>query len=862
MSIALPQTGSADRARASLSVWHGVRIGLRELSSGLKGFGVFIACLALGVAVIAAVGALSDALKAGFEKQGEAILGGDITYSRMHARVTDPERRVFSSSAQHLSEAATLRTMARKIDGSDQALAELKAVDGAYPLAGELKLSNGAQLSDVLSRGGAAVDPLLLERLGVKPGDSIKIGSADIPVVASIVEEPDSLADRLTYGPRVLMSLDTLERTGLLKPGTLVRWRYAMSLADDSSNGIEAAKKTFADKLPEAGFTIVDKRDPAPQVTRAIERLRQFLTLIGLASLLVGGTGVANSVQTFIDRRLESIATLKSIGATSRQVFAILLTQVMAVALIGIVIGLAIGSLTPLAVDYFFGNALPVKAELAVSTQSIMAAAAYGILVAALFSLWPLGRAEAVQPTVLFRGRLASTAEMTGRRPKFLIAAVGGVAAVLAALAILTSDAKLLAVYVITGLTLTLTIFWALGIAATVLARKVPRPRRPEAALAIGSIGAPDGLARSVILSLGMGLSLLVAVALVDSSMVNELQSRLPEKSPDYFMLDVPKDEYAGLKDKIVAAVPGTQVDSAPMLRGRLVKLKGEPVEKISAPPEAQWVLNGDRGLSYSEDIPPGSKVVEGKWWDAGYSGPPLVSFESDIASKLGLKIGDEVTINVLGRNVTATIANLRELHWESLSINFVMLFSPNTLKAAPHNYLATVSFPEGVVPSDEIAAMREVAKSNPSVSAIRVKDAIAQVNGVLSKIMTAVRVAGSVTLVAGALVLAGALATAQRRRILDAVILTALGATRAKVITAHVIEYLILGVLAASVAIATGTLAAWVAVTFVMDLEFIFSLTAAATAILLALLLVVAFGSAGTFSVLRARPVAYLKSE
>jgi putative ABC transport system permease protein len=340
------------------------------------------------------------------------------------------------------------------------------------------------------------------------------------------------------------------------------------------------------------------------------------------------------------------------------------------------------------------------------------------------------------------------------------------------------------------------------------------------------------------------------------------LESRLPATSPAYFVIDITKKDQQAFRETVLREVPGAEIEDAPMLRGRMVAIKGVPVEEIKAPPEAQWVLSGDRGLTYSDRVPAGSTVVEGEWWKPGYGGEPLVSFEAELARNLNLKIGDTITVNVLGRNLTAKVANLREVKWESLALNFVMVFSPNTLAGAPHNLLATISLPESAGTVEEVRLARALGKAFPAVTAIRVKEAIEAFNKVFEKVMSAVRVAGSVTLLAGALVLAGAMATAQRRRILEAVILRALGATRARILGAHVAEYLLLAVVTALAATVLGSIAAYAVVTGLMDLPFAFSWGAVGGALLTAAALVLTFGALGTWRVLSARPVPYLRSQ
>lgn len=848
-------------ARSAGASWRTiVAIGLRELRGGLGGFKIFIACLALGVMVIAAVGALADGLRAGFARQGEVILGGDLALQRMHQRASDGERLVLARRGT-VSETATMRTMARRLDGSDQALIELKAIDGLYPLSGQVVLEGDGDFKTGLRDRGAVADGLLLERLGLKAGDSFRIGEAEIKIGGVLKSEPDGIADRLTYGPRVFVSLETLEATGLVKPGTLVRWRYAVkrSTPNESIDELKAVRAAVNADLPEAGFTSRDRFDPSPQATRALDRLRQFLILIGLASLLIGGVGIANSVATFVEKRVKVIAIMRSVGARGSQIFGVFLVQILAMSAIGIAIGLALGMAVPGVIEYLYRDALPIQAEFAVTPRTLGMAALYGFLVSLMFALWPLGRTENVRASALFRDAVVARQGWPRRE---ILAFLAVLVVALFVLALATSDPKVLVFYVAGGLAVTLIVFYFVGGLVSRLAHRVPRIAQPAISLAVRNIGAPDGLTRSVVLSLGTGLSLLVAVSLANAALVDELQGRLPEDSPDYFLLDVPKQDFALLSKTITTQVAGAKADAAPMLRGRIVKLKGQSVEDLKPPADAQWVLNGDRGLSYTAEVPDGSKVVAGDWWGADYNGPPLVSFDQELASKLGLGVGDSVTVNVLGRNIEATIANLREIKWETIAINFVMVFSPNTLKAAPHNFLATIRLPEGTARADEVRLVRALGKDFPSVSAIRVRDALDQFNTVFKKVMTAVQVAGGVTLLAGALVLAGAMATAQRRRIIEAVILRTIGARRQQILAAHAVEYTFLAVIAALVAVIVGTLVGAVAVTQVMDLSFVFSGKSVLFSLGAAVGLVTALGGIGTWAVLRARPVPYLRSE
>jgi len=857
MTLALP---ARRFARRPPGLGLAFRLALREQRNGVRGFYVFIACIALGVAAITGVGALADALASSFEQQGQVLLGGDVVLARPHQRLTGRERDWLFDQGR-VSEVAALRAMARTLDRAEQALVEVKGVDASYPLIGGVKLAGGVSLSEAVRKDvGAAIDPVLLERLGLKLGDRISLGRLEVFIRGVIEAEPDKISDRLTVGPRVFVSLETLERTGLIDPGSLVTWRYAIELPKQADAASLAAFRTRVKAvLPEGGFTVRDRRDPSPQVTRTLERLRQFLTLVGLTSLLVGGVGVANAVATFIDRRRRVIATLKSLGATSSILFGIHLVQVLAIAGIGVVAGIGLGLLLPVVLTGWFGEALPIKVEPTLGMRSLATAAAYGILVTLLFTLWPLGRAEGVRAGVLFRDEV----ERGHQRPRWSIVLVTGAVAVLLCLfAIFSSEARRLALYYCLGVAGVFLLYYAVGAGISWLARRLPRPRRPELALAIGNLGAPGGLTRSVVLSLGAGLSLLVTVALVDRSIVDELTTRLPNDSPNYFVLDIKRDDFEAFQALVGREAPGARLAQAPMLRGRLVKLGLRSVEQVRAAPEAQWVLSGDRGLTYAATVPEGSVVVAGSWWPPDYDGEPLVSFDAELAKGLGVGIGDTVSVNVLGRNVTARIANLRDVRWESLALNFVMVFSPNTLAGAPHHLLATITLPKEASLANEAALLRAIGRAFPATTAIRVKDALETFNAIFTKVMIAVDAAGGVTLAAGALVLAGALATARRRRIKQAVILKTLGATRRQVLLAHLAEYVLLALLTSFIALVVGSVAAWAIVARAMDFAFVFSAAAALQTILVASVLVALFGGVGTWRVLQAPSLPTLRSE
>jgi len=833
-----------------------LRLALRDLRGGFSGFTIFLICIALGTGAIGAINSLSDAIQDSLAREGTVLLGGDVEATLVH-RQANPEELAYLRSLGEVSEVATMRAMARRPDGSAQALVDLKAVDDAYPLYGAVTFEEGGGLAAAVKEGGLAVDRSILDQLQVNLGDTVSVGNASLPVKAVIEQEPDRLAAGPAFGARILLSPDSLKKTGLVEPGSLVRWAYRIKTG---TGALPDFKKDLVTKFPEAGFLVRDSSDPSPGVKSTLKRLTEFLTLVGLTAMLTGGIGVANAVAAFVERRRMTIATFKSLGATQRIIFRVFFIEIGLLALLGILIGFAIAAGVPWLIAGLLAGFVPIAIEPGPQGQALALAALFGLLSALPFILWPLGRSEQVRAAELFR----SGGDDRRLPPAFYWVSSFLIVALLALLVVSLAREHRIAAFTCAGLFAVFVLFWSAGAGIRRLAASLKRPKRPEMALALANIGGPASLARTIALSLGAGLTLLTAVSLVDASLSDELKTRLPDRAPSYFFIGIPKREMSAFEDLLKGKASGARISTAPMLRGRLMALRGLPIDQIKAPSSAEWVLTGDRGITYSETLPAGSEVTEGAWWPADYEGEPLVSFEADIAKALGLKIGDTVTVSVLGRSLSAKIANFRKVRWGSIDINFVMIFSPNALRQAPFTYLATLTWPEGQQPDTkaEASVVKAIGAAYPVVSAIRVRDALNAVNGIFEKVMRAVRIAGSVTLVMGALVIAGALITAHRRRIYEAVVLRTLGAAKRGIILAHLLEYLILAVSLSLIAATLGLAAAYVIVKYVMDLSFSLSLYALLQPSLIETIFVTMLGALGTLRVLSAKPAHYLRSE
>jgi putative ABC transport system permease protein len=838
-----------------------LRYALRELRGGLRGFYVFIACIALGVMAIAGVGSVAASLSEGLAREGRTLLGGDAAFS-LFQREAKPDEIAFLRSRGEVSVAATSRVMART-DDSRFALVELKAVDGVYPMLGEATLNPKLPMTDVLAQReqafGAAVDATLLARLDLKVGDRVNVGNASFQIRSVVATEPDKLSGGVGFGPRFLVSIEALRATGLLQPGSLVRWIYRVKLPDGSAD--ERAANLLADDarsaLPQAGWEIRTRGNASPQLERTINRFTQFLTLVGLAALLVGGVGVANAVKSHIDRRIEVVAAFKALGATGRDVFAIYLTQVAVLAVIGSVIGLAAGAALPFVIVGLFGALLPLPVVPALHPDELLLSLVYGLLTALAFGLWPLGRVHDVPVAALFRDAVASDRH----RPRWrYLALMAVVIALLVAVVIgLAYDKRIAIVFVVSSIA----VFALLrGIAAGLmtLARRLPRPRATMLRLAIANIHRPGALTPSVVLSLGLGLTVLVTITQIDGNLRRQFMAALPERAPSFYFIDIPTADADRFGTFLKQTAPQSTVEDVPMLRGRIVAARGVRAEDLKPSADSEWVLQSDRGLTYTGEIPKGSKVVEGEWWDAGYDGPPLISIEKKIADGLRLKIGDEIVVNVLGRDIPARISNMRTVDWQGLGINFVLVFSPNAFKGAPHTHVATLTetHPD---PSSDAQIIKAVATAFPMVTSVRVREALDAIGSVVTNLVLAIRGASAVTLVSAILVLGGALAAGHRHRVYDAVILKTLGATRARLLGAYVLEYLMIGFATAIFGVIAGSVAAWLIVTRLMTLSFVWQMGSAAGVVAAALIVTVGLGLIGTLLALNQKPATVLRN-
>ncbi len=832
-----------------------LKLALREMRGGLSGFYIFLACIALGTGAIASVNSVSHAITDAIATQGQDLLAADIRFE-LDNREATPEERAFLQSLGDLSISTGLRSMARTVDGSQQALVEVKAVDSAYPLYGTFTAEPDRPIRELLRHDdgsfGAVAAPLLLDRLGLQSGDDLLLGNIRLRLTAAVVSEPDVISEGFGFAPRLFVSRDALMASGLVQTGSLVEHTYKLRLDSPSLRNAISARALV--EFPDSGWSIRTSDRAAPALIDNVKRFSQFLTLVGLTALIVGGVGVANAVRAFLDAKRQNIATFKCLGAPAVTVTLIYMIQILLLAAIGILIGMGIGAISPLIAIHFLQGVLPAPKGIVFYPAALALAALFGFLITFAFSIVPLGHAREVPATALFREQSFDNTPFPSW-PYVLAAAVA--LAALALLAITTAEDRFIATIFLAAVFGAFFLLRVVALVITALARRSPTVHSPALRLAIGNIHRPGALTPSVVLSLGLGLALLVSLALIDGNLRQQLTGTIKEQAPNFFFVDIQGKDRDGFVTILDRYSPQGVINLVPMLRGRIVAFNNQDVTQMDVPPQGRWVLRGDRGITYEDKPPENSAITEGQWWPIDYDGEPLVSFSAEEAGELGLKLGDTVTVNVLGRNITARIANFRQVEWESLSINFVMVFSPNTFRGAPHGWLATLSDQTATGP-DEAKILRELTSTYPTITSVRVKDAIDVIDQLVMQLSTAIRAAAAVALLASVLVLSGALAAGNRARAHDAVILKTLGGTRSLLISAFTYEYLILGAATAAFALLAGGISAWFVVSQIMNLPSAFLPDVAIGTLLAALLLTVGIGLVGTWRVLgmKAAPV------
>lgn len=830
----------------------------RELRGGLGGFGVFLGCLFLGVLAISSVGSLGRALEAGLAADAKAILGADVSVA-MTSRELSSAEEAYLRGFGTLGRTLATRTMARTAPAADGAarsvLVELKGVDGLYPLYGSVELEGGGVVRDALAPAGglpgALADRDLLARLGVAVGDEVVVGDERFVLRGVIEREPDRVMEFFTLGPRLMIGVAAFERTGLVQPGSLFRMEYLLRL--DGDRAARVAEEIRA-AYPDSGWRVRDYANAAPRVRNVLERMSVDLTLVGLGALLVGGLGIAGGVRGYLGGRLTHMAAMKCMGGSSRVLFASYLAQVLFLGLLGACAGMLAGSLVPWIAARFFADVLPIQARGGFYPAPLIQAALFGLFTTLAFSMPPLFRAVMVSPSGIFRGYIS--ADMT-RVPRAAVLPTAAAFAILAAMVFQFAGNAKLAGWFVGGTVMAYVLFKGLARAIRWLAGRAPRLPWPSWRIGVANIHRPGSPGVSLVFALGFGLTALVAVVMVNTSLTRALTDELSQEAPAYFFMDIRPDQVAEFRT-LVESDPGvTRLDLRPMIRGRIVRIADVPVENATVSEEVAWAVRGDRGLSYSAEFPAGSALIKGEWWGKDYAGPPLISLTSDLAKGFGVDVGDTLTVNVLGRNITGAISSIREVNWRTLAMQFAIIFSPGTLDQAPQSWLGAAYGQDG-----QGGLFARATQAFPEVAVVTIRDVLDNAAVLMTRTARIFQVMAGVALLVGFLVLAGAFSADQHRRIYDSVIYKVCGATRRDILAILVAEFSLAGLFTGLGSLILGTVTAWGVVQGLLQMHFTPDLATGLLTVLAGIAVSLGMGLLGTWRVLGKKAAPFLRNE
>lgn len=834
-------------------------IALRELRHGYRGFWVFFSCLALGVAAITAVTTISTSMLSGIERDGRSILGGDLAVGQQFQDLSDEQVQLLREAAESVTKFVELRTLMRPQNLENSILVSLKAVDDFYPLYGRFEIFDDADLFDALAVSGgmpgAIVDAAVIESGKASLGTVVSIGNSQYQIRGIIKNEPDRISSSgsFAFWPRIIIHRTTLEDTGLVAFGSRSYYEYRLRLPD--ADALNELRSHIEDRHPR--LDVRDFHNASPNLTEIVQRLGVLLSLAGLTTLLIGGIGASNAVRAYMNTRLSTIAILKCVGASNRFVMQVYLIQIALLAAIGVALGVVFGIgvsiLSAASIEAF----LSIPISITFTPQIAALVIIYGLLTAFLFSLWPLACSLETRPAALFRNVVTSESQSASW---LYIAISVAIALLLAAIVITSAHERRFAVWFVLGITGAWIVFRGMSALLIKISQKIHRLRSPAARLAVANLHRPGAATSDIVLAVGLGLSVLVATAMVSSNLDRQMTALIPEKAPSFFFVGIQSAQLEEFRREVLDANGVQDLDVLPYIPGRIIKMKGMDPRAALVDESSEWIIDddGERIFSYTAEARDRDRIVNGEWWPEDYDGPPLLSIHIDVAQGFDLEIGDTITMNILGREITGTVHNVRDLSWRSMQLNFTIMLSPEPLRSIPHSSVGTVR----VVDDSEFELQEAIASAFPNVTVIRIKDALNRVHELMLRGRAAARGISGLTIVAGILVLAGIVISENRRRAYESVLLKTIGASRRYILTAFSLEYLIQGGVAALAAIILGAITSWAVVHSLMGWEWYFVVSSAVYTVFFGLMISCIMGMTGIWQALKHRPLQYLRNE
>lgn len=842
------------------------RMAWRETRGAWRHFLGLFACVALGVAALTAVDTLAGNVDRALTREARSLMGGDLELRSARPLQADGRAAVerLRAGGASVIDVRELVGMARDPVGGGTLLVELKAVDAGYPLYGQLRTAPAGSTGTLLAAGGVLVHEEVLRRLGLGVGDPLLIGAAPATIRAVIVKEPDAPAG-LGLGPRVIVGDDTLRASGLVQPGSRVRHRTLVRLPEDRV--ARDVRDDVARSLTDPVVRVTAFNEGQPGVRRFFTQMTTYLGLIGLVSLLVGGIGVASTVATFVRRQRPTIAILKSLGARSGVLIATYVVQTQAIALAAALVGVGLGVVVQPLVTSLLSGVFPVALGWQPRPATLLRGVAMGTLTSLLWALWPLLSIQAVPPSLILRREVEPARVRPSRRALAALPVAGGLGAL-----VLWQAGSMKVGAIFGGASLAALALLA-GLARLLVWSTRARPRAGGLAWrqGVANLARPGGQTAAVVVAVGVGVMLLVSVAVLEGSVGRQIDQEQRREAPSFFFIDIQPDQREAFDRLLRQTANGTAPVLTPVVRSRLAAINGQAVTRAmvehrlasrdatagdSGDGEEGWYLRREYMLTFATEPPPGNVVVKGRWWVPGNAGRALISLEESAARRLHVGVGDRLTFDVQGIPVEGEVTSIRKVDWQSLSTNFFVIFSPGALDGAPATWVATARVPVAA----EAALQGAVVRAFPNVTAVAVRDVLERVSDILGRMALAVRLMAAFSIGAGLVVMTGALMATRYARLRESVIWRTLGATRGVVARIFAVEYACLGAVAGLGGTALALVLSWVVLRFLLDVPWAPAPQAVVLGVVATVALSLAVGFLGTWRLLGQKPLAVLR--
>ena len=832
----------------------------REIRSSWRRLLFFFLCIGIGVGSIVALRSTVQNVNRSVAGEARQLLTADVQVDSTRPWKPESLAVIESIARPPLVEARTetieANTMARPDDAASEGalMVELKGIEPPFPLYGDFTLAGGAGFDQaLLANNGAVVAPLLLERLKLRVGDKIKIGESVFEIRGVIEREPGS-GGGFRLGPRVLIERSAIEATGLTGFGSRARRRILLKVQDGA---LETLVQRLRTELKGQLVTVNSYKDSQQNLSEQFARTENYLALTGLIVLVLGGIGVSSVTRVFIEQKRQSIAVLKCIGGTGKQIIAAYLAQVIVLGLLGSLLGIALAKGALLLVRYYFAPSLPPDMSYQLTAGAIAQGLGLGLLVSLLFSALPLLRIRHIKPNMLLRDE-----EGAGQSRKVDILRWTTGALVVLGLIVLSSwqaGSLRVGLFFLGGLAVASAALYAAALALVFLVRRARHIRSFALRQSINSLYRPGNQTRIIVMAVGLGAFVVMAIMSLQTNLLAEMDLTRRASLPNMFLIDIQPDQKQGV-EKLIEQATGTRPELIPTVRARIFAINGREVDL------EQREMRQERGrlgreyvVTYRPHLEANETIIAGNFWDASASTEPEVSIEEGMQGLSGLEVGSNITFDIAGRKLAARVSSIRRVDWRNSRTGFMVLFRPGALESAPQMLIAPINGPTDEPQRSRF--QRALLDQYPNISVIDVAEVVSTLSRILNNVTLAVSFLGGFVLLCGVLILVGSIAMTKFQRVYEVAVLKTLGAKRRVLLAMMFFEYGLLGLVAGVIGALAATALSYAVARFVLEIPWEFSLLQMVAGIALTVLLVTVVGLSSSFNVLTRKPLAILRA-